>query len=113
MRIYVMNATETILVSILLSVSAGTALAQRHSIDPICGECVVEQFASCGGFLEGASFDRSGQLWVVDLLSGNVLQVGSSGDCSIVANTGGAPNGSVDIAAEGLAFPNGIALSPS
>jgi gluconolactonase len=77
----------------VLTLAGAAALAQRHSIEQICGDCVVERFASCGGFLEGASFDRSGQLWVVDLLSGNVMKVHESGDCEVVANTGGAPNG--------------------
>lgn len=72
---------------------AGEALAQRHTIDEICGDCQVERYASCGGFLEGATFDRSGQLWVVDLLSGNVLTVDDAGTCTVAANTGGAPNG--------------------
>lgn len=69
------------------------AHAQRHTIDEICGDCQVERFAVCGGFLEGATFDRSGRLWIVDLLSGNVLTIGDRGTCEVAANTGGAPNG--------------------
>ena len=83
----------TVCVAAGFCVAAATAFAQRYTIDRICGECVVEEFARCGGFLEGATFDRSGKLWVVDLLSGNVMTVEDSGDCQVVANTGGAPNG--------------------
>jgi gluconolactonase len=67
--------------------------AERHSIEEICGECRLEKFATCGGFLEGATFDRSGTLWVVDLSSGNVLRVDERGQCHVEATTGGAPNG--------------------
>ncbi|MPT48999.1 MAG: SMP-30/gluconolactonase/LRE family protein [Sphingobium sp.] len=52
----------------------------------------IEKVAHCGGFLEGAAFDAQGNLWVVDLMSGNVSVV-RSGKCEVVVNTGGAPNG--------------------
>ncbi len=77
----------------LLACAGTPGLAQRHSIEEICGDCEPERFAVCGGFLEGATFDRSGQLWVVDLLSGNVMTVDEGGTCSVEASTGGAPNG--------------------
>jgi len=83
----------TVCAAAIFSLGAATALAQRHTINQICGECVVEEFARCGGFLEGATFDRAGRLWVVDLLSGNVMTVADSGECEVVANTGGSPNG--------------------
>ena len=67
--------------------------AERYSIDAICGDCRVEKFATCGGFLEGATIDRSGQLWVVDLLSGNLIRVDDRGECHVEATTGGQPNG--------------------
>jgi gluconolactonase len=76
-------------VFVVLSASA----AERHDIAQICGECRAEKFATCGGFLEGATFDRSGTLWGVDLLSGNVLRVDERGQCHVEATTGGAPNG--------------------
>ena len=60
---------------------------------PICGECRMEKYASCGGFLEGATVDTKGTLFVVDLLSGKVLEVGSDGHCTTRGNTGGQPNG--------------------
>ena len=69
----------------------GAALAAVPS--SLCGECRLEKYAHCGGFLEGATVDRSNQLWVVDLLSGRVLQVNADGSCSTRANTGGQPNG--------------------
>jgi gluconolactonase len=67
--------------------------ADRHEIAEICGDCELEKFATCGGFLEGATFDRGGTLWVVDLTSGNVLRVDDRGTCHVEASTGGAPNG--------------------
>src|SRR5262245_56182189 len=67
--------------------------AGRHEISEICGECVVEKFATCGGFLEGATFDRSGTLWVVDLTGGKILRVDGAGQCHAEATPGGAPNG--------------------
>lgn len=63
------------------------------SIDEVCGDCQVEKFASCGGFLEGATFDENGTLWVVDLLSGNLIRVDEGGQCHVEATTGGQPNG--------------------
>lgn len=87
------NQVIALSAALFLTAASGSALAQLHTIDQICGDCEVEQFAACGGFLEGATFDRSGQLWVVDLLSGNVMTADESGDCEVVANTGGAPNG--------------------
>ena len=77
----------------LALVTLGTESAERHSIDAICGDCRVAKVATCGGFLEGATFDRAGSLWVVDLLSGNIVRVDDSGLCHVEANTGGAPNG--------------------
>lgn len=59
----------------------------------LCGECRLEKYAHCGGFLEGATVDRDNQLWVVDLLSGRVMQVNADGTCTTRANTGGQPNG--------------------
>ena len=59
----------------------------------LCGECRLEKYAHCGGFLEGATVDRDKQLWVVDLLSGRVMQVNADGSCTTRANTGGQPNG--------------------
>lgn len=80
------------LIPVALAQTAAEA-AQRHDLEEICGECRVEKFASCGGFLEGATVDASGTLWVVDLLSGNLLSVDDEGQCSVEFNTGGAPNG--------------------
>lgn len=59
----------------------------------LCGECKVEKFAACGGFLEGAAVDANGGLWAVDLLSGKVLSISDTGQCTARGNTGGQPNG--------------------
>jgi len=72
-------------------VYAGAALAAVPA--QLCGECRLEKYAHCGGFLEGATVDRDNALWVVDLLSGRVMQVNADGSCTTRANTGGQPNG--------------------
>jgi gluconolactonase len=79
--------------ALLLTLDAAAQNAGRHDIAAICGDCRPQKFATCGGFLEGATFDRSGTLWVVDLLSGNVVRVDDGGQCHVEATTGGAPNG--------------------
>ncbi len=73
--------------------AAAAVAAQPAPLEEICGQCRVERFASCGGFLEGATFDTEGTLWVVDLLSGDVLSVAEDGECAVRGNTGGQPNG--------------------
>jgi sugar lactone lactonase YvrE len=79
----------------ILSAAAALLLPALASaaMPSICGECRMEKYAACGGFLEGASIDAKGGLWVVDLLSGKVLEVGSNGQCTTRGNTGGQPNG--------------------
>jgi len=69
------------------------AAAAQTTLQDICGDCVLEEFASCGGFLEGASVDANNRLWVVDLIGGNILSVADNGQCSVEASTGGQPNG--------------------
>jgi len=59
----------------------------------ICGDCVPQRFASCGGFLEGAAFARDGTLWVVDVISGAIRSVTPDGTCTQRATTGGSGNG--------------------
>lgn len=81
------------LFALLLGFAAATTAQAQPPLSDICGACVLEQFASCGGFLEGASVDGSGRLWVVDLLSGNLLSVDDEGQCAVEGNTGGQPNG--------------------
>jgi len=76
-----------------LAVAPAAAATEQSHLDALCGECRVERFAECGGFLEGATVARDGTLWVVDLLSGNVLSVDGRGSCAARANTGGQPNG--------------------
>jgi gluconolactonase len=78
----------------LTSMVAGGLLAGAASAAPaLCGDCRMEKFASCGGFLEGATVDATGALWVVDLLSGKVMTVADDGRCTVRGNTGGQPNG--------------------
>lgn len=44
-------------------------------------------------FLEGPSFDRDGNLYVVDVAWGRVFKVSASGDFTVVAEYDGSPNG--------------------
>jgi gluconolactonase len=53
----------------------------------------IERLATCGGFLEGAVFDRRGRLWVMDVTGGRVIEVTPEGECRERTRTGGNPNG--------------------
>jgi gluconolactonase len=52
-------------------------------------------------FLEGPSFDRTGNLYFVDIPFGRVFRAAPSGDCELVAQYDGWPNG-LKIRADGL-----------
>jgi len=84
---------KRLLVGLALGACSAAALSAAPAAGPVCGTCAIEKFASCGGFLEGATIDSRGGLWVVDLLGGRVLSVGDDGKCIEKANTGGQPNG--------------------
>jgi gluconolactonase len=49
--------------------------------------------ASMDSFLEGPSFDREGNLYVVDIPYGRIFRVSPSGDFHLVAEYDGEPNG--------------------
>lgn len=70
-----------------------TATPLAAGVPELCGECRMEKFATCGGFLEGAAVAPDNSLWAVDLLSGKVLQIADNGQCTARGNTGGQPNG--------------------
>lgn len=82
-----------------MAVLALTGIAAANADEPsgraVCDDCRFERFSNCGAgkFLEGPSFDREGNLWVVGLYSADILKVTPDGQCKVVANTGGAPNG--------------------
>ena len=46
-----------------------------------------------GSFLEGPSFDRDGNLYVVDIAHGRVLRVSEGGEFTVVVDYDGSPNG--------------------
>ena len=54
-------------------------------------------------FLEGPSFDREGNLLVVDIPYGRVLRVSPAGEWSVITEYGGWPNG-LKLHADGRAF---------
>ena len=47
----------------------------------------------CDSFLEGPSFDRDGNLWVVDIPFGRVFRISPEGEWSLVTEYDGWPNG--------------------
>lgn len=49
------------------------------------------QIADC--FLEGPSFDRSGNLWATDIPHGRIFKISPAGDWSLVSEYDGWPNG--------------------
>jgi gluconolactonase len=66
----------------------------QDSMAKLCGHCQPHKFATCGGFLEGASVDAAGGLWVVDVTGGRILEITGAGQCIVKGKTGGMPNGS-------------------
>ncbi len=46
-----------------------------------------------GAFLEGPSFDRAGNLWLVDLAHGRLLRVSPGGEWDVAVEYDGQPNG--------------------
>ena len=48
---------------------------------------------TCDSFLEGPSFDRDGNLWVVDIPFGRVFRISPNGEWAVVAEYDGWPNG--------------------
>lgn len=64
-----------------------------HAQERKASSPVAERFATCHGFLEGAAFDREGNLWVVDLQGGAIYSIDLQGQCVRRGSTGGAPNG--------------------
>jgi len=71
---------------------ATVAAAADNSMAAVCGDCVIEKVASCGGFLEGATTDASGRVWAVDLSGDRILEI-SDGRCISHGSAGGMPNG--------------------
>ena len=67
----------------LTGLAAAGGVGER--ISEICGDCVVEKWASCGAgkFLEGPNFDSAGNLWMVGLNSGEILKATPNGQCSV------------------------------
>lgn len=49
--------------------------------------------AHCGGFLEGIVIDAKGAVWVLDVIGGDILELGKDGTCIKRGRTGGMPNG--------------------
>jgi gluconolactonase len=78
----------------LLWIGCPAVFAAEPSLQGICGKCAPEKFASCGGFLEGASVDPFGGLWVLDLSGDRILNVTDKGECITRGKAGGGPGGS-------------------
>ncbi|WP_109794319.1 SMP-30/gluconolactonase/LRE family protein [Minwuia thermotolerans] len=54
---------------------------------------VLGRTARMGSFLEGPSFDRDGNLYLVDLAHGRIFRVSPDAEWSVVADYDGQPNG--------------------
>jgi gluconolactonase len=81
------------LLSLILAMSAAaTPAAANEHLAAICGECVVEKVATCGGFLEGLAVSPEGELWVMDLTGDRMLEL-RDGECIERGRAGGSPNG--------------------
>lgn len=76
-----------------LFMGGATAYASPSPLPEICGDCVAEKIATCGGFLEGPTLDSDGSLWVTDVTGNRVLKVEPSGECTLQFRTDGFPNG--------------------
>lgn len=79
------------------SLAVAPALAS-DDMTAVCGHCVVEKVATCGGFLEGIVSDRSGALWALDVSGSRILKIGVDGRCEERARTPGHPNGAKRLA---------------
>lgn len=75
------------------SVPQTDASRLARSMADVCTDCTAVKFTSCGRFLEGPTFDRDGNLWMVSIFSGEIHKVTPDGTCTTVANTGGEPQG--------------------
>jgi sugar lactone lactonase YvrE len=78
----------------LLLLACSAVVAAEPSMQALCGKCVAAKFATCGGFLEGASIDPTGGLWVLDLSGDRILNVTDKGECVARGKAGGGPGGS-------------------
>lgn len=65
----------------------------RRSGRPSVWASVNRVGASVDCFLEGPSFDREGNLYVVDIPWGRIFRITPSGDVSLIAEYDGEPNG--------------------
>lgn len=63
----------------------------RHTISEICDDCTFEKVATCAGFLEGINIDRSGQVFMVGCMTGDILKI--EGDKCVAIGKAPAPNG--------------------
>ena len=96
----ILKRTSMLVVMAIFTISqAQSAMAQqapssdRHSLSEICDECLWEKVVSeCRGFAEGLNFDRSGQMWIVGVASGEVFKV-EGGKCAAVGKVENSPNG--------------------
>jgi gluconolactonase len=81
-------------------------------LEPLCGDCVAERFATCGGFLEGPAVGPDGRLWAVDVVGDRILEIFPDGRCTAVVKGADNPNG-LKVRADGklvVAAHNGLIL---
>ena len=66
---------------------------QRSGAGSNMSNRLVSLFASGFRFPEGPAFDRNGNLFVVNVETGDISKISPEGDVKIFINTGGSPNG--------------------
>jgi gluconolactonase len=73
--------------------ASGMPAQAASLLDPICGDCVPELFATCGGFLEGPAVGPDGRIWAVDVVGDRIVEILPDGRCIDVVKAVGNPNG--------------------
>ena len=85
-----MSVGKTAIAGIALCLAQSATATDR--LQEVCGDCVVEKVAECGGFLEGATVSPDGTLWAMDLLGDRVLEI-RDGTCINRGSGGTIPSG--------------------
>jgi gluconolactonase len=86
-----------VVLAVILLVSANLVMAQpaaakpRHNMSEICDACIWEKVANCSGFMEGINIDRSGNIFMVGCMTGDILKV--EGNKCVTIGKAPAPNG--------------------
>ena len=67
-------------------------VAPGHTIAEICDDYSWEKISTCRGFAEGINFDKSGQIILAGVASGEIFKIDGN-DCHAIGNPESMPNG--------------------